>query len=305
MNEFLIKKQPIFTKIINNIIKNNKNSQAYLIIGNNEETIKKYSILLAKVLICPNSYNENCEKCNICGRINNNNYGELQIIDVDNQVIKKEEILKIRNKFITNSIEGKNSVYIINNVDKFNQSAANSILKFLEEPDSNVVAIFNTTNRNKVYDTIVSRCQLIKLNNELNNNKEEELYNITNLNKNEIKHLINFFIDIENNYENAILNLKNEIIKEYETKEKIKNILMLAVLFYKDLLYYEQFNDLEYFKEDEIKKVAISKNDILIKKISYIIDNIEKLDYNVNINLFMMNFVIGIGEINNGKGSRN
>ena len=38
-------------------------------------------------------------------------------------------------------------------------------------------------------------------------------------------------------------------------------------------------------------------NDTISKKISFILENITKLEYNVNILLFMDNLLIGIGEI--------
>ena len=51
---------------------------------------------------------------------------------------------------------------VINDVELLNTSAANSILKFLEEPEENIIAILITSNRNLVINTIVSRCQVIR-----------------------------------------------------------------------------------------------------------------------------------------------
>ena len=49
------------------------------------------------------------------------------------------------------------------NVKKMNISASNTILKFLEEPSDDVVAIFVTSNQFNILDTIKSRCQIIRL----------------------------------------------------------------------------------------------------------------------------------------------
>ena len=38
---------------------------------------------------------------------------------------------------------------------------------------------------------------------------------------------------------------------------------------------------------------------------SLVLENLEKLKYNVNMTLFMTNLVIEIGDSDNGKGSRN
>ena len=56
-------------------------------------------------------------------------------------------------------------IYIIKECDKMNLQTANSILKFLEEPADNIIAILMTNNISKLLETIVSRCQLIRLNN--------------------------------------------------------------------------------------------------------------------------------------------
>ena len=165
MDEIQIKNQPILNKILNNINNNGNNVQAYILSGNDKENLINYAILFSKVLICPHKYKKGCSECNICNRIDKENYAELKIINPVNKIIKKEAILELKNEFKTKSIEGKNEVYIINDAETLNGAASNTILKFLEEPDSNIVAIFTTTNLDSVIKTIVSRCQVIKINN--------------------------------------------------------------------------------------------------------------------------------------------
>ena len=114
MQSIIINNQPILQRVINNINTKEINSQAYILSGTSLECLEKYSILLSKVLICPKNYSENCSKCNICDRINDNSYTELKVIKPNNGIIKKEEIINIRNEFQTSSIEGRNQVYIIN-----------------------------------------------------------------------------------------------------------------------------------------------------------------------------------------------
>lgn len=41
--------------------------------------------------------------------------------------------------------------------------AANSLLKFLEEPEEDIIAILSCKNTSVVLPTIISRCQQIKL----------------------------------------------------------------------------------------------------------------------------------------------
>ena len=52
-------------------------------------------------------------------------------------------------------------IYVIKEAEKLNTSAANTLLKFLEEPADDIIAILLTNNRYKLLDTILSRCQVL------------------------------------------------------------------------------------------------------------------------------------------------
>lgn len=297
-NDIFIKDQPILTKIFNNINKTKKNVQAYVLTGESKEKLQKYALLLSKILICPNQYHEDCNKCNICNRINDNNYSELKIIYPENRVIKKDEIVKLRNYFNTQSIEGRNQVYIIHDIETLNQSASNSILKFLEEPESNLTAIFTTTNIDSVIKTVISRCQIIKINNIRVKYGLDFVKEISNLDEEKIYLVIDFLKNIEKNYAIAFSELKNNFIKYFDNKELVSSALKVMLLYYKDMLNYKIRNKCYYFEVNDIK--LISKNqteDLISKKISFILENLKKIEYNVNILLFMDNLLIGIGEI--------
>ena len=307
MSEINVQKQPILNKILNKINNSSPSSQAYMLVGDDVEKLKKYAILFSKVLICPKTYCEKCDACNICYRIKNDIYSELKIIEPENNVIKKEKIIELREKFQTNSIEGKSQVYIINKVECLNSAAANSLLKFLEEPDSNTIALFTTNNLNAVINTITSRCQIIKLNNEEIKKGEEYVEKISELDKEKIDIIMDFFFLMENNRIQAITQLKTKFIDYFGTRDLLKSALTVLLLLYKDSLNYKLFNEMEYFgNETGIKNLSVNMDlQTLIKKIKLILENLYKLDYNVNVLLFMNNLLIRIGELDNDKSSRN
>ena len=194
MAEITIEKQRILSKILTKINLSSVNSQAYILYSEEEKMLEEYSLLLSKILICPNIYNNNCEFY----RISHNSYADLKKIESVNNVIKKEEILNLRNEFNKNSLEGKNRVYIIKNVEKLNSAAANALLKFLEEPESNIVAVFTTTNIDLVMKTILSRCQVIKLNNINKKMGIEYVKKVSFLEEEQITNVLDYFFDIEN-----------------------------------------------------------------------------------------------------------
>ena len=299
MNDVIVKNQPILSRVLSCINSANTSVQAYILVGDNEKKLSEYSILFSKVLICPNTYEDNCTKCNICKRITSGNYGELKIINPVNNVIKKENILDLRESFQTSSIEGKNQVYIINHVETLNSAAANALLKFLEEPDSNTVAIFTTTNLDSVIKTILSRCQVIKLNNYESYSKQELITNMYGMDNEKVNIIMDFFLALENNSTKAYTIEKNNFIENFNNKEDIKLSLNVLLLMYKDAMNYKMFNKMEYFNNEiGIKNVAESnKMEQITKKIKFILENINKLEYYVNIFLFINNLIIGIGDI--------
>ena len=140
MLEDYIKEQEIVTNLLLESFKNNKLVQAYLIVSSDNDYSLKYAKSFAKKLIT-SDYNTN-----ICTKIDKNIYSELKIINPISNVIKKEQLLDLQNDFKTKPIEGNKRVYIINECDKLNSSSANSILKFLEEPQDDIIAILLTNN---------------------------------------------------------------------------------------------------------------------------------------------------------------
>ncbi len=298
MSTINIEGQPIFSKLLNKINNTSTNAQAYLIVGDSLRELDFCSKLLSKILICNNKYEENCTKCNICKRIDNNEYGELtSIYPVDN-TIKKEQISLIRDKYQMEAIEGKNQVYIINQADLLNKTSANMMLKFIEEPSSQTIAIFTTTNFSKVWNTIVSRCQVIKLNNNIKNTGFDYVKEITNFSEEQINYVMDFMLLIENNPSKAIIEIDN-YINFFSTKDEIAKSITIMLLLYKDIFNYKETNNMQYFNDETgIKNVANKLNiKTITNKISFILKNLEKIEYNVNILLFIDNFVIGMEAI--------
>lgn len=75
--------------------------------------------------------------------------------------IQKEDILNIKKLIFNTSYINNKRVYLIEEAEKLNSTSANMILKFLEEPAENVIALFITSNIDLVLPTIKSRCQVV------------------------------------------------------------------------------------------------------------------------------------------------
>ena len=81
--------------LFNNAINSDKLSHAYLIDTNYFDGAFDFVLAFVKSILCKFHYTNfnSCLDCNICQRIQNNNYPELKIIETDSLVIKKEPVI--------------------------------------------------------------------------------------------------------------------------------------------------------------------------------------------------------------------
>ena len=141
-------------------------------------------------------------------------------------------------------------------------------------------------------------CQLIKTNNVRTKYGIDFVKELTNLEEDQIYDIIDFTKSLERNYNKAFSCVKTNIVDVYNNKELLSSALKVMLLYYKDMLNYNIKEKCLYFEVNDVKNVIKTQNnDTISKKISFILENITKLEYNVNILLFMDNLLIGIGEI--------
>lgn len=280
----------IAINILNNSIKTNKISHAYLFQIDGSLENNEFVFSFIKKIICMQNPN-NSEI--VCKRIDEGNYPELKIIKPDGQWIKKEQLLELQEQFNRKAIESNRMVYLIENAEKMNSSSANTLLKFLEEPEEGIVAILLTNNIHNVIETIVSRCQIINLKNE---NIKENIYS-----EEYINNALNFIEYLEKNKINTLAQIQDLWNNKLTQKEDYIKSFDIINLIYMDVLNLKLKNNIETFKEykeqiQNIKKINDLKE--LFRKINLIIDVNDKLKYNVNINMLMDKFII---EFSGGK----
>lgn len=297
MHEKYRNKQPIFYNVVDKIISNNKISHAYLLDVNGVSFYKEIVFEIVNKFLFLDVDDSRLEQYNIL--LNNGSYPDLKIIDLNNKIIKKEEILKLEEEFLVKPLLGKYKVYIIFNCENLNDSSANTILKFLEEPQENIIAFLVTNNVNDVINTIISRCQVFSL---IPDNKD---------------YLLPLF-DSYSDYEDFLENKKNEYldtikyieenqldcieIKDtYLFKDSLKLLLNMWLIYYLDLLFYKMNLDekvLMFEKNDFLNYDKIDNNEI-INRVDVINKYISLVDLNVNRDLFIDNLIIDLYGGNN------
>lgn len=297
--------QPIVYKILKNAIIDDKSSHAYLIETGGFYDSFNFVMSFVKSLLCPlkNLNKNNCGECHQCEVIDSGNFPEIDVIAPDGLWIKKEQLQNLQKEFTTKALIGNKRVYIIKQADRLNKSAANSILKFLEEPDNNIIAILITDNIYSVLTTIRSRCQILRLKS-TDISKEplntiEKLKQIITVNQKDnlttetleekIQKVIEFVNYLEKNHLNTLLYI-GKLWNDYITsKEEIEMAYEIMINYYKDILNYSLNQPLEIFELNNDIKMISSNNtqDEICRKINKLVELKELIKYNINSNLLM------------------
>lgn len=147
---------------------------AYLLTGPDGIGKRTLAIQFAKALNCsaPPEAGEFCGQCSRCKRIDEGHYPDLHIVEVgqlDEQrgttssEISIDQIIALQKQLALTSFEGTWRVGLILRFWQASISAANALLKTLEEPSPNVVLILTARSEDSLLPTIVSRCELLHL----------------------------------------------------------------------------------------------------------------------------------------------
>jgi len=159
--------QEAITRTLRNAIEHQRLHHAYLFSGARGVGKTTTARLLAKALNCHKAKEptatpcrtDDPDQCSSCREISESRSIDVQEIDaasntgVDNvrdAIIASVGIAPARDRY---------KIFIIDEVHMLSNPAFNALLKTLEEPPPRVVFIMATTERHKVPETIVSRCQ--------------------------------------------------------------------------------------------------------------------------------------------------
>ncbi|MHC9536606.1 DNA polymerase III subunit delta' [Dellaglioa sp. BT-FLS60] len=154
--------QPLLIEHFKKLTTTNQLAHAYLFAG--QEGVGKTELAqwIAMRLFCTADESQKpCGICAECQRILSGNHPDVVVVKPEGQSIKVDQIRFLKSEFSKSGVEGNKKVFIIEKAESMTASAANSLLKFLEEPVGNVTAFLLTENKNQILPTIQSRCQLV------------------------------------------------------------------------------------------------------------------------------------------------
>jgi DNA polymerase-3 subunit delta' len=144
-------------------LKNGRLSHAYLFTG--PEHVGKMTLAqnLAQAVNCEEE-EKPCGECSSCRRIAQGNHPDVQVLGRDkSKVIGIDRVREMQHAVGLKPYEGRYRVFIIDGAEHLSEESANSLLKTLEEPPSDVLIILLTVNQELLLPTVVSRCHRIEL----------------------------------------------------------------------------------------------------------------------------------------------
>jgi DNA polymerase-3 subunit delta' len=235
---------------------------------------------------------------------------------------KVETVEKLNKEFSKTQMYNKPRIFIIENIDLVSEAVLNKLLVFLEEPISKEsYGFLLTSNKEAVLATILSRAQIISLNNydlyefskeliEINGYPpiDAKIASIGNRSLGEVnlfigstvfeelKNMFTTFVDTL--FDNRSLISNVSLRNLYTDKSNLIYFVDILLIFYVDLLYYKMGLKV-YFEEllVEIKKISM-RHDIkrINEYIKIILSKKQVLNYMVNYDLQINDLLLDLGE---------
>lgn len=313
MKMSITERQPFLTKHFAKLIRENKLVHAYLLSGAEGTGKIELAKWVAKGIFCLNSQNGvPCLKCSECNRIENNNHPDVVTIMPDGLSIKVEQIRYLKSEFNKSGVESDRKVFIIQDAQKMSIGAANSLLKFLEEPSGNITAFLLTSEPQKLLPTIISRCQEVEMQQLTSRQLEQELISesISEKNSHILANLAQSVVEAKkindnenfdkilatvNNWYRKLLRkdllsfvmIQSKIIGLIQNKEDQNLVLQVIILTVRDTVL-ERFGLTEeiVFKEniDFIQQNTTQiTNDKLVNGLNLVVESNRKLASNISM----------------------
>jgi DNA polymerase-3 subunit delta' len=247
--------------LLQNALSSKKIAHAYLFAGPVGSGRREMAQVFAQALFCEKNGSDACGDCLECRKVLHGNHPDLHVVAPDGATVKIEQIRALQRELSYRSVGSGYKVYIIEGAETMTVQAANSLLKFLEEPPSPVVAILLTPSAQAVLPTILSRTQLIAfvpgdrdaLENALVEEGKPQLLARAAVNLasglNASRNLVeeNWFAEIRNvviqlgkespsRFTARLLQAQQQVFKT-DLSEHVEILLQLLALWYRDMIY--------------------------------------------------------------------
>lgn len=139
---------------------NNQMVHAWLFTGPPGSGRSTAAIAFAQALVCPN---DGCGVCNACRSVVNGAHPDVEVVRTEGLSIKIDEVRELLARVAWAPSMGGWRVVVMEDADRLTESAANALLKAIEEPGGRTVWLLCAPTLHDVLPTIRSRCRHVQL----------------------------------------------------------------------------------------------------------------------------------------------
>ena len=118
------------------------------------------AVAFAQALVCPS---DGCATCNACRSVITNAHPDVEVIRTEALSIKIDEVRELLARVAWAPSMGGWRVVVMEDADRLTESAANALLKAIEEPGGRTVWLLCAPTLHDVLPTIRSRCRHLQL----------------------------------------------------------------------------------------------------------------------------------------------
>jgi len=135
---------------------------AYLLVGPGQVGKTALAKAFAQFLLC-DATERPCGVCRSCRLVQGDRHPDVWMVAPDGGSIKIEAIREMQHALSLSPVEGNMRICIIARMDLATTSAANCLLKTLEEPSGRALLVLTADRVDALLPTVVSRCQVLTL----------------------------------------------------------------------------------------------------------------------------------------------
>ena len=120
------------------------------------------ALALASAVNCRTLPGDGCDTCDDCRKIEQRQHPDLIVLSPDGAFIKIDQVRQLEQYTAVAPYEAPMRVIVIDQADALHPSAANALLKSVEEPRPDTLFVLVTAAAHRVIPTLISRCQRVR-----------------------------------------------------------------------------------------------------------------------------------------------
>ncbi|MBU1906318.1 MAG: DNA polymerase III subunit delta' [Candidatus Omnitrophica bacterium] len=306
-----IKGQDRPVELLKDYIRQSSLGGGYLFVGPQGLGKRLIAVTLAKAVNCLNQTLDSCDTCASCAKIEAGQHPDVHMIEASGSEIKIEQIRELKKYISLKPYEGRTNVFIIDNAHNLNAESSNALLKILEEPPGNSLIILITDKTSLIFNTIVSRCKILKFSGLARLKLKAMLKKDYRINE-QLAHFLAYFSEGRIGFalelkDKDILDKKNRIIDSFtqsqksrmpnialQNREEVKDQLNILATWFRDIyliktgMPYSEVINLDR-KDDLLRLIHRFSFSELDRIFNLLSESVSYLDQNINVRLMLHN----------------